>query len=443
MRQYKRRFDLLPVYDKPGEAALFERMAAKGWELCGGGRWSWKFRRAEPAEAHYAVAYYARGSEYAPPGSDELAFRELCARTGWEFVCSRGYMQVFVNREADPLPLDTDPELEFELTDRMARKAAIFSAAALAAALFLLWLTLSRALDDPLAALVSMDALILPLLLSGVALCCLGDLLCWALWRRRARAAAERGEFYASRRIARVNAAIPLLLTALLALSALGWLLWGGSDTESIRVVINAAAVLAAGAAGAAVSSRLRAAGATRGKNIALSALAVFASCAAVAVLGALLTAREADSSAAPLTISDLGGGDYAYAVYIETDASPFAELYSYEERYVPFGDACPEPSPGEDVSARLRYSVYRARIPSVYPELREGVLWAHQGLTEPCDAAPFGAEEAWYIEESFHGAEQAWILCYGGSVVYLEYNRELSAENCAAIAAAFGGESA
>ena len=56
MRQYKRRFDLLPVYDKPGEAELFERMAARGWELCGGGRWSWKFRRAEPAEAHYAVA---------------------------------------------------------------------------------------------------------------------------------------------------------------------------------------------------------------------------------------------------------------------------------------------------------------------------------------------------------------------------------------------------
>lgn len=443
MRQYKRRFDLLPVYDKPGEAELFERMAAKGWELCGGGRWSWKFRRAEPAEARYAVAYYARGSEYAPPDSDELAFRELCARTGWEFVCSRGYMQVFVNRSADPLPLDTDPELEIELTDRMARKAALFSAAALALSLALLWLTLSRALDDPLAALVSMDALILPLLLSGAALCCLGDLLCWALWRRRARAAAERGEFYASRRIARVNAAVPLLLTALLALSALGWLLWGGSDTESIRVVINAAAVLAAGAAGAAVSSRLRAAEASRGRNIALSALAVFVSCAAVAVLGALLTWREADSSAAPLTISDLGGGDYAYAVYIETDASPFAELYSYEERYVPFGDACPEPSPGEDVSARLRYSVYRARIPSAYPKLREGVLWAHQGLTEPCEAAPFGAEEAWYIEESFFGVEQAWILCYGGSVVYLEYNRDLSAENCAAIAAAFGGESA
>lgn len=443
MRQYKRRFDLLPVYDKPGEAELFERMAAKGWELCGGGRWSWKFRRAEPAEARYAVAFYARGSEYAPPDSDELAFHELCARTGWEFVCSRGYMQVFVNRSADPLPLDTDPELEFELTDRMARKNALFSAVMLALSLALLWFMLSRALDDPLSALVSMDALILPLLLSGAALCCLGDLLCWALWRRRARAAAERGEFYAARRIARVNAAVPLLLTALLALSALGWLLWGGSDTESIRVVINAAAVLAAGAAGAAVSSRLRAAGAPRGRNIALSALAVLVSCAAVAVLGALLTWREADSSAAPLTIKGLGGGDYAYAVYIETDASPFAELYSYEERYVPFGDACPKPAPGEDVSARLRYSVYRARIPSVYPELREGVLWEHQGLTEPCDAAPFGAEEAWYIEESFHGAEQAWILCYGGSVVYLEYNRELSAENCAAIAAAFGGESA
>ena len=43
-----------------------------------------------------------------------------------------------------------------------------------------------------------------------------------------------------------------------------------------MRVVINAAAVLIAGAAGAAVSSRLRAAGATRGRNIALSALAVF-----------------------------------------------------------------------------------------------------------------------------------------------------------------------
>ncbi len=443
MSRYRRIFDLLPVYDKPGEAGLFESMAAKGWELCGGGRWSWKFRRAEPAKARYAVAYYARGSEYAPPDSDELAFRELCARTGWEFVCSRGYMQVFVNRAADPLPLDTDPELEFELTDRMARKNALVAAAALAISLLLLWRTLGAALGDRLAALVSMDALILPLLLSGLVLCALGDIICWALWRSRARAAAERGEFYASRRIARVNAAIPLLLPVLLALCALGWLICGGGGRESMRVVINAAAVLAAGAAGAAVSSRLKAAEASRGKNVALSALAVFVTCVAVAVLGALLIWREPDSSDAPLTISDLGGGDYDYAVYIETDASPFAELYSYEERYVPFGGACPEPAPGEDVSARLSYSVYRARIPSVYPELREGVLWAHQGLTEPCDAAPFGAKEAWHIEESFFGVEQAWILCYGGSVVYLEYNRGLSAENCAAIAAAFGGESA
>ena len=86
MSRYRRKFDLLPVYDKPGEAELFERMAAKGWELCGGGRWSWKFRRAEPAEAHYAVAYYARGSEYAPPDSDELGVGERGARTGWELV---------------------------------------------------------------------------------------------------------------------------------------------------------------------------------------------------------------------------------------------------------------------------------------------------------------------------------------------------------------------
>ena len=435
----RRIFDLLPVYDKLGEAGLFERMAAKGWELCGGGKYCWKFRRAEPAELHYAVAFYARSSEYAPPGEDELAFRELCARTGWEFVCSRGYLQVFVNRSANPLPLDTDPELEFQLTDRMARKNAVFNAVMLALSLALLWFMLSRALDDRLAALVSMDAFIRPLLLLGVALFCLGDIVCWALWRRRARAAAERGEFYASRRLARVNSAILLLPPALFALCVLGWLFCGGNGRESMRVVITVVSVLAASAAGAAVASRLKAAGAPRGKNIALSALTVFAVCVAVSVAGVLLTGRAAGEAGAPLTIKALSGSNYDYAVHTETDGSPFAELYSYEERYVPFGDACPEPAPDDDVSAKLSYSVLRARMASVYPELREGVLWAHQGLTEECAAAPFGAEEAWYIEESFPGVEQAWILCYGESVVYLEYNRELSAESCAAIAAAFG----
>ena len=51
MSRYKRVFDLLHVYDKQGRHELFERMAARGWELSGGGRFTWKFRRAEPSRA--------------------------------------------------------------------------------------------------------------------------------------------------------------------------------------------------------------------------------------------------------------------------------------------------------------------------------------------------------------------------------------------------------
>lgn len=115
MRKTKRRLEVLSFYDHTGIAAHLEKMAAKGWMLERIANYGWIYRRIEPKKLHFAVSYYPKASDYDPeyPESQQT-FHDFCAHTGWELVCTSAQMQVFCNQRENPVPIETDPELEVE-----------------------------------------------------------------------------------------------------------------------------------------------------------------------------------------------------------------------------------------------------------------------------------------------------------------------------------------
>ena len=83
MRDTKYRVENLALYDYKRVEQHLSAMAAKGWRLESIGARLWKYRRAEPAKVHYAVAYIQDASQFNPgPTERQQTLEELCAAAG-------------------------------------------------------------------------------------------------------------------------------------------------------------------------------------------------------------------------------------------------------------------------------------------------------------------------------------------------------------------------
>ena len=181
----KKTYRLYPFafFDRDGITARLEGMARKGWLLeCATPLWI--YRRAEPAEVRYAVCYTPQVSENDPePPEGQQEFREFCAYTGWEYVCSGAQMQIFRNFQEDPTPIETDPRLEVASIHASYRKQRL--------GLHLLQILLAlRSLDllfsQPRSPLARPGSLLSCVFWLAVLFLNAGQFLLYWAWRRRA-----------------------------------------------------------------------------------------------------------------------------------------------------------------------------------------------------------------------------------------------------------------
>lgn len=102
-------------YDRTGMQEFLEQKASEGWRLVkrpfAG---EWEFECTDPQKLHYAITYLPQFSnEDSFLLSDKKKeYLDLCAASGWRFVCAYKNMVIFSNDAQDPLPLQTDPEVE-------------------------------------------------------------------------------------------------------------------------------------------------------------------------------------------------------------------------------------------------------------------------------------------------------------------------------------------
>lgn len=124
MRRGKLEFAWVYYFDHTTMERHFEKMAGKGWALDRMGTF-WHYHRIEPKSLHYAVGYFPGGGVYAPPTGEELTFEEYCETAGWKLAAEHGAMKIFCNERENPVPLETQADLQVENIRRGSRRFRI------------------------------------------------------------------------------------------------------------------------------------------------------------------------------------------------------------------------------------------------------------------------------------------------------------------------------
>lgn len=407
MRETKRQMTLYSFYDHTGLERHFERMAERGWLLCGSGQYTWHYRRIEPKKLTFCVCYYPRASVFDPlPSVSQEEFYDFCAHTGWTLAASSAQLQVFYNEREDPTPIETDPALEVDAIHRSAKKSVLLpNGLLLAVGLLNLANFLWRLRDDPIPTLSNAGALLSAL--SGVILLavCSVELCAYFLWHRRALKAAEQGEFLPTRSH-RWFQRIALVILA----AALVWLFPGLFQDGFGGVMLLSLAgggLLVAAVIG--IREGLKKARFSAGDNRAISLIA----CVVLPILFSVaipwLVVRELNSrpdpkpEELPLTMADLLEGDFSGCGRSWQGAqSPLLGRCTAHEWFS-------GPRERFQKYVELDYEVVLVKRRALYGLCRETLLherddWGSEGPEEvwygyayvPTDPAPWGAEEAY-----------------------------------------------
>ena len=195
MSETKKRLEMFSFYDFTAIQRHLEKMARQGWRLVCAERGRWTYRRAEPAELHYAVVYFPDSSQYDPePTEGQQTLRDYCLAAGWEPVADWGQMQIYCTDRPDPVPIDTEPSIQLETIHRTMKRTFLPGTLALMA-LFLLQLGMQFSdlyweMGDYLSSGVHLSLLVMLLLVLAAECVDLGSYL---LWRRRSKASIARG----------------------------------------------------------------------------------------------------------------------------------------------------------------------------------------------------------------------------------------------------------
>ena len=198
MRKTKHIIAQFTFYDRSGIQKFLEKQAQKGWLLDKIGNYAWKFRRVEPRKIHYAVTYFPKASIFDPePSESQKRLQEFCAHAGWELVGTTAQLQIFCSAEEDPVPIETDPELELENIHNSVKKTLLPSFFLLLAVCILQGGLFLWRLHDSLLATLSSNLNLFNGVCWGVLfLSCMIEVVGYFLWRRKAlKAARTDGSF--------------------------------------------------------------------------------------------------------------------------------------------------------------------------------------------------------------------------------------------------------
>jgi len=108
------------AYECDAIVEYLEEMAKEGWRLKGYDPY-FVFERIEPQVLHYAVEVFEE--DYAFELSTDGKELEHCKEGGWEFLCSKEMIYIFVSDKESPAPLQTDLEVKRKHIQKATRKA--------------------------------------------------------------------------------------------------------------------------------------------------------------------------------------------------------------------------------------------------------------------------------------------------------------------------------
>ena len=453
MKNTKRRIEPLSFFDHTGISGHLEKMAAKGWMLEKIVNTGWVYRRIEPKKVHFAVSYYPKASEFDPEPSDEQRmFHEFCAHTGWQLACTSAQMQIFYNEKENPVPIETEPELELQAIHASAKKSFIPSYILLLVIAFLqgaLWV--GNLNGNPLEVLSNPIKLFTGGCWLLLAMLCAVELVCYFIWHARAKVVAAHGEFLKSPSTSKFQMAV-------LAIVVGGAVLWGinyllvGDSLQRFIVVVMCFYMPALFVIVNAMKEFLKRRKASRGVNRTITIMTSFAASFAmmgVIVFGTLYASEQgffADKDEEtyehngmtwvihqdeiPLVVEDLMDVDYDGYIKERRGNETFL-LGQLVMRQHPRYDA-------EDYShiPQMEYTMTIVKVPALYEMCKERLIYEREELRyygaeeyRAEDAASWGANEVYRVYDLEYGLENDYLLCYDNMIVEISFDWEPTVE--------------
>ncbi|NLM06919.1 MAG: DUF2812 domain-containing protein [Tissierellia bacterium] len=110
----KIRMGMFSFYDNSSFERRLEEMAAKGWMLENLYGYLQVYRKAEARKLKFSVQYFHKASKFTDPKEDEVfEYREIMEGAGWKHLLSSFAFQIFYTEEEEPVPIETEPEVEY------------------------------------------------------------------------------------------------------------------------------------------------------------------------------------------------------------------------------------------------------------------------------------------------------------------------------------------
>ncbi len=442
----KRRIELFAEYDCTGISRHLEKMAAKGWMIEKISNYScWTYRRTEPKNVHFAVSYYGNATVYDPqPTEKQERFYEYCAHTGWELICTKGPMQIFCNEQESPVPIETEPMLEVEAIHTIAKGSLIAFWVTLICGILMFAANLLE-MQRPHMFLVRPTAPYIGVFYLVLFAVCGVELVSYSRWHKKAKLAAEQGEFCSTFSTAKIQKWLMLLLGIAFVAWVTDVMLFGDREQKTIvLVMVGGVALLLVIVNVVTITLRKRKVDSDLNGMISLLLSVALAFALWFCVL--LISIKQPEAALQDIALLNLEDvmdvSENSYSNEFERKESRFLRNRTVSQQFLT------DSGVQEDVT-KLEYLLVEVKLPSLYRLCQKSMLkskekdWgAEQKEYVPVSAADWGAEEAYRLHSSKEGDLETYLLCYEDSLVQIELTWTPTAEQKAVVGQKLGNGS-
>lgn len=434
----KRRIELFAEYDCTGISRHLEKMAAKGWMIESVSNYScWTYRQIEPKKVHFAVSYYGNATVYDPqPTEKQEQFYEYCAHTGWELICTKGPIQIFCNEQENPVPIETEPMLEVEAIHTIAKGTLVVVWTTLICGILMLAAEMLE-MQRPHMFLASPSAPYLGVLYLILFAVCGVELISYSRWHKKAKLAAEQGEFCSTFSTAKIQKWLMMLLGIAFVAWITDTMLLGDKEKKTIvLVMVGGVALLFVIVNVVTITLRKR-----KVESDLNGMISLLLSVALVFVLWfcvLLISIRQPEASLqdiSPLSIEDvMDVSENSYRKEFERKESRFLRNRTVSQQLIT------DSGMQEDVT-KLEYQLVEVKLPLFYRTCKKSMKksmekdWgAEQKEYVPVSAENWGAGEAYRLHSSKEGELNTYLLCYEDNLVQIEFTWTPTAEQMAIV---------
>lgn len=469
MRNKKRRMEFFSLYNHTSIAAHLEKMAQKGWLLEEIRNTTWIYRKIQPQKLHFAVSYYPKASEYDPePSPEQQDFWDFCAHTGWKLACTSAQMQIFYNELENPVPIDTDAELEVETIHEAVWKSYFpGQIVLLVMGCIILYVHLLILNGNAIAYLSSASQLFGGFCWLLVIFLTVTELVAYHRWHTKAEDAAENGIFLDTVNTTPIQIGGLVIVGLGCVYLLLSYILPGDAMMQYLLVVMAVYLFLLFPLVHA-TTRLLKRWKASRKVNRIVTVLVSFGMSflmLQIAILSTLHMKQEGwFDKEETQTYEHMGMTWELYKDELPLKLEDFmdvdGELYSYERREdtsLLVSDATMIQQPRFDAEnhadlPELRYRVVKVNAPFLYNMCRRQmdkdltqaaqleIPYEYRDKLEAVDAVPWGAEEAYYVVNDFNDWESnRYYLCYEDRFVDITFDWPVTEEQKALVASILG----